>query len=113
MPTGKRTRLAKSNSRAFPRWTTQFAVCVITGKKTIPAEPVEMSEGGLSFLTDETLSVGDEITVEFKPAGASDWMRVKCLVRHSGKERRVGVEYLNLRRADRLKIIDLLAAKAQ
>jgi c-di-GMP-binding flagellar brake protein YcgR len=101
--------MTKTNRRAFPRFSTRFAVCIITHRATVPAEPLELSEGGLSCRSGETLEVGEQIAVEFKLEDAREWIRVKCAVRHTAQGR-VGVEFLNLRRQDRLKIIDVIAA---
>jgi c-di-GMP-binding flagellar brake protein YcgR len=109
MRAGQRTAMTKTNRRAFPRFSTPFAICVITDRATVPAEPLELSEGGLSYRSTDSLKVGEQLTVEFKLEDSSEWIRVKCAVRHA-EQGRVGVEFLNLRRQDRLKIIDVISA---
>jgi hypothetical protein len=111
MPGGRRTAMTRTNRRAFPRFSTRFAVCLVTDRVTVPAEPVELSEAGLSCRSTEKFEVGERITVEFKLEDAAEWIRVKCAVRHADKGH-TGVEFLNLRRHDRLKIIDVIAATA-
>lgn len=98
------------NRRAFPRWNTQFEVRFGTGKEMLDAEPLEIGEGGLSFGTDKLLPLETELTVEYRlPNDDKHWVKIKGVVRHS-EGRKLGVEFLNLRRADRLKIIDYISA---
>ena len=109
MPTGKQTPNAERNRRAFPRWKARFVVR--TPGKSFSFESLEMSEGGLSFRTTEAFKIGQTFDFEFLLEGCNDWIKVKSVVRHA-EDGRVGLEFLNLKRADRLKIIDHLAAKA-
>jgi hypothetical protein len=101
------------NRRAFPRWKTDFEVRYQSGKEMIKAaEPYEIGEGGLSFGAAEPISMDTELAVEYRLSAASDWVKVKAIVRHvQGK--RIGVEFLNLHRPDRLKIIDHISAGAR
>lgn len=98
-----------SNRRAFPRWATEFEVRFRVGSKTVVAKPVEIGEGGLSFQTDEPLKRESEIVVEYLLQGEKDWVTVKGIVRHVDNTK-IGVEFLNLRRADRLKLVDFVTA---
>lgn len=109
MPTRKRVANAERNRRAFPRWKARFVVR--TPGKSFSFESLEISEGGLSFRTTETFKIGQNLDFEFLLEGCDQWIKVKSAVRHA-EEGRVGLEFLNLKRADRLKIIDHLAAKA-
>lgn len=98
------------NRRAFPRWKTLFEVRYGTAKDMQDAEPLEIGEGGLSLGTDRLLPLETELTVEYcLPGEEKNWVKVKGIVRHS-EGRKLGVEFLNLRRADRLKIIDYISA---
>jgi hypothetical protein len=75
--------MTETNRRAFRRFSTRFALCIITHRATVPAEPLELSEGGLSCRSSEALEVGEQIAVEFKLEDAREWIRVKCAVRHT------------------------------
>jgi hypothetical protein len=98
------------NRRAYPRFSALFEVRYAENKDPMQTgKPLEISEGGLSFETQELLPLETPVTVEFKLDGAKDWVKVKGVVRHS-KGKQLGIEFLNLRISDRLKIVDLMAA---
>jgi hypothetical protein len=100
------------NRRAFPRWTAPFEVRYTVSKgKAMDGKPLEIGEGGLSFVAADPIQRETEMVVEYKlsASDSSDWVRVKSVVRHSDGNT-TGVEFLNLRRADRLKIIDFVSA---
>jgi hypothetical protein len=101
------------NRRAFPRWAAQFELRFGTGKGLATAEVIEIGQGGMSFYSDEPIALESEINIEYR-LNANDvdeprWVRLKAVVRHvqGGK---IGVEFLNLRRSDRLGILDFIAA---
>lgn len=98
------------NRRAFPRWPMTFEVKLVHGRETISADPIEIGEGGLSFLSNKALPMDSETQVEFRLNPTDNWIKVKCVVRHSSAGK-LGVEFLNLRMADRLKIVDFMMAK--
>jgi hypothetical protein len=101
-----------SNRRAFPRWTAEFAVRYGKGKEMHQGEPIEIGEGGLSFAGDPILPTETEVNIEYRLLGEKDsgWIKVKGIVRHS-TDKSMGVEFLNLRINDRLKIVDHITAK--
>lgn len=111
MPQGKRTSAGHHNRRAFPRWQASVELRLVRGKSVIAVAAEEISEGGLSFRSPEALAVEDILDLEFRLDGSEGWTRVRCAVRHISGDR-VGVEFLTLKRADRLRIVDLLAASA-
>lgn len=112
MPAGKRTPDAKKNRRAFPRWQAPFEVRLKKGDTVAVGKPIEISEGGLSAHFDGcAFKPGEELELEYRLEGGQNWVKVRSAVRHSAADR-IGVEFLNLKRADRLKIVDLLVAKA-
>lgn len=99
------------NRRAFPRWPAPYEVRYLVGKSPLTeGKALEIGEGGLSFVAPEPIQRETELMVEYRlSAEAADWVRVKSIVRHSDGNN-VGVEFLNLRRADRLKIVDFVSA---
>ena len=103
----------RSNRRAFPRWTSAFEVRYGTGRESTEGKPLEIGEGGLSFVAEKSIPLETELNVQFRLAcDAHDekgWIKVKAIVRHSAGET-LGVEFLNLLRADRLKIMDFTTA---
>jgi hypothetical protein len=104
---GKQKRAG--NRRAYPRFSAMFEVRYAENKEPMQTgKPLEISEGGLSFETQDLLPLETQVNVEFKLDGAKDWIKVKGVVRHS-KGKKLGVEFLNLRISDRLKIVDMMA----
>jgi hypothetical protein len=100
------------NRRAFPRWPAPYEVRYGIGKgKLQDGKGVEIGEGGLSFVAAEPIQRETEMVIEYRLTGSepADWVRVKSVVRHSDGNT-TGVEFLNLRRADRLKIVDFVSA---
>jgi hypothetical protein len=101
-----------ANRRAFPRWRAPIEVKYQVAKEQLIGTPVEIGEGGLSFIGHEPIQRETELTVEYRLIAEGiepEWVKVKSIVRHSdGKI--TGVEFLNLRRADRLKIVDFVMA---
>jgi hypothetical protein len=105
------------NRRAFPRWAARFEMRFGTSTRLATAEVIEIGQGGMSFYSDEPLALECEINIEYRldgndldlPRPGNDWVRLKAVVRHvhGGK---IGVEFLNLRRNDRLGILDFIAA---
>jgi hypothetical protein len=77
------------------------------------AEPIEIGEGGLSFYSEEALQEESEINIEYRLTTADalakgdGWVRLRAVVRHL-QDGKVGVEFLNLRLSDRLKIVDFI-----
>jgi hypothetical protein len=96
------------NRRAFPRWPAQFEVCFGAGFEMTMASAIEIGEGGLSFHSENAIALESEINVEYR-LEADDWVKVRAVVRHV-KDGKIGVEFLNLRRDDRLKILDFISA---
>jgi hypothetical protein len=94
------------NRRAFPRWQAAFEVRIPTRQGSYPADPIEIGECGLSMRLQEDLPFQPEFDIEFRLLDpGSEWVRVKVALKHVDAER-CGVEFLNLRRDDRLRIID-------
>jgi hypothetical protein len=93
------------NRRAFPRWPAEFEVRFKNSGKTVIGTPIEIGENGLSMLVEEFPPQDVEFDLDFRLEPADEWVAVKVMVRHIA-EGRCGVEFLNLKRTDRLKIID-------
>lgn len=107
---GRPTQQHSMNRRAFPRWPVPYDLLYGRARERRSAEPLEVGEGGLSFRTSSEVTIGSEIAVEFRFGPEQAWMHVQCIVRHVD-EKKVGVEFLNLRMADRLRIVDFISAK--
>ena len=75
-------------------------------------QPLEIGEGGLSLLVEKLFPLGSDVNIQYRLGGndsQEDWVTVRSIVRHAvGKN--LGVEFLNLRRQDRLKIVDFVNA---
>ena|SRR5579872_3614433 len=101
------------NRRAYPRFSSAFEVKFAEGKESLQVgKPLEVSEGGLSLETNDLLPLDTQVTVEFRLEGSKEWVKVKGVIRHS-EGKKLGIEFLNLRMADRLKIVDFMAARKQ
>jgi c-di-GMP-binding flagellar brake protein YcgR len=105
----------KGNRRAFPRWQADFEVRYGLGKDLLVGTPFEIGEGGLSFQVEKMFPLESEVDIQYR-LGRSDskeeWVSVRGVVRHAA-EQTLGVEFLNLRRNDRLKIIDFINERAK
>ncbi len=102
-----------SNRRAFPRWKAPYEVRYGVGKELQEGQPLEIGEGGLSFTGEKLYPLETELNVQYRLACDAQndkaWVTVKAIVRHS-EAGKLGVEFLNLMRADRLKIVDFITA---
>lgn len=107
---GKHLESTDINRRAFPRWPYPFDLLYGPARERRSAEPLEIGEGGLSFYTNSRLELGSEVNVEFRLGPEQEWVQVRCVVRHCDG-RKIGVEFLNLRMADRLRIVDFMSAR--
>lgn len=102
----------QNNRRAFPRWPGAFQVRYGTGKQLLQTVGLELGEGGLSFRSEKSYPLESELNVQFRMGSTDDddaWIAVKAIVRHSDGDK-LGVEFLNLMRADRLRIVDFMSA---
>ena len=101
-----------SNRRAFPRWAAEFEVRYGKGKELKAGTPIEIGEGGLSLGGETLYPKETELNLEYRLLSQeeSGWVKVKGVVRHV-TDRFMGVEFLNLRMNDRLKIVDHIMAK--
>lgn len=103
----------KGNRRAFPRWKMDFEVRYQINDKWLEGEPCEIGEGGLSLFAEKLVPLDSEIFVQYRLGSEKNkeskegWITVKSVVRHA-KGNSLGVEFLNLRRQERLKILDFI-----
>jgi len=100
----------KGNRRAFPRWKMDFEVRYQVNDKWLEGKPSEIGEGGLSLFAEKLVPLESEIFVQYRLGGKESkdgWITVKSVVRHA-QDKSLGVEFLNLRRHDRLKILDFV-----
>ncbi len=103
----------KGNRRAFPRWKADFEVRYGLGADMLTGQPLEIGEGGLSFTAEKLYPLESEVNIQYRLGGADAkdaWISVKSIVRHAVGDT-LGVEFLNLRRHDRLKILDFINGK--
>jgi len=99
------------NRRAYPRFVSTFEVRYSEGKDPMQTgKPLEIGEGGLSLETSDLLPLETQVNVEFKLEDSKEWVKVKAVVRHS-EGKKLGLEFLNLKMHDRLKIVDYMATK--
>ena len=100
----------KGNRRAFPRWKMDFEVRYQVNDKWLEGKPSEIGEGGLSLFAEKLVPLESEIFVQYRLGGKESkdgWITVKSIVRHA-QDDSLGVEFLNLHRLDRLKILDFI-----
>jgi hypothetical protein len=92
------------NRRAYPRWPATFEVKFHIGKETFAAGSIDICEGGVRISADRMPALESEIEIEFRLAPEEPWVRVRAVVRHA-EAGQIGAEFLNLRMADRLRIV--------
>lgn len=93
-----------SERRAFPRWAVALN-CQTNGKAgSVPGVINELSENGLGLASERVSEVGEELGVEWRLEPDDDQLQVQCVVRDVNPVR-IGVEFLNLSRACRLRIV--------
>lgn len=101
-----------ANRRSSPRWEAPFDIRYGTGKEMLDGKAIEIGEGGVSFRCENPLPAETEVNVEYRlhEGEGGRWVKVKAIVRHI-KGDAMGVEFLNLRMAERLRIVDFVSAK--
>jgi hypothetical protein len=86
--------------RASRRWLMQCEIRCHAGDQIFEAESFDVSEDGISFLTDAQLPVNSEAILHCRIHADDPLMVVRVLVR-SQVDRRVGVKFLDLKHQDR------------
>ncbi len=104
------TGTTKGQRRAFPRWKTSFPVLHGFGVPDMGCEASDVSDEGMAFQSRVPYPTGTKIIVEMQlPTGP---IRVNAVVKHCGHGT-VGVQFLNLSRADRLALSEFCYAQAE
>ncbi len=86
--------------RASERWPIRCEIHCRTGDQVFQAEAFDVSEDGVSFLTDAHLPVNTEATLHYRIHPDDPLIVTRVLVR-SQKGRRVGVQFLDLKHEHR------------
>lgn len=106
---GVRQSAQPHNRRAFPRMRAEFEVRLDDGS----VRPgFEIGQAGLGFECPEPLPADSEMVVAYRLAPEEEWTPVKAQVRYFC-DGRVGLEFLNIRRSERLRIMDFVNSNAQ
>ncbi len=94
---------SKGQRRANPRWTIRVPVLYGAGAPTALGTVLDLSDDGLSFRSERPYRVDSVLDLELQLDRTC--VPVKAVVRHS-TEGVVGVQFLNLSRKDRLRVLD-------
>jgi hypothetical protein len=86
--------------RASRRWPMRCEIRCHAGNQVFMAESFDVSEDGISFLTDAQLAINSEAILHCRVQADDPLMVVRVLVR-SQVGGRVGVKFLDLRHQDR------------
>ena len=93
--------------RVFPRWLVDMPVRYRRGWSWSNGRTREISEGGLSVVGPSP-PLGSEIEVEFGASG--DPLRLPAVIKYRLASH-FGVQFLRVRRADRLSLSEILGAQ--
>lgn len=92
--------------RAFPRWQAAFPVLHGNGEEFQMGAAVDLSEEGLCFLGPCGYALDSVVHIQMQVGPTpADWIRVRALV-HRSDLARTAVQFLDLSRADRLRLLD-------
>jgi PilZ domain len=101
---------ATGQKRAFPRWNVHFPLLYGVGTPTALGTVLDLSDEGLGFRSARQYRVDSVLDLELKLDEAA--IAVKALVRRCS-DGVVGVQFLNLSRSNRLRVIDYCLGKHQ
>ena len=87
-------------TRTSERWPIRCEIHCQAGDQVFQAESFDVSEDGMSFLTDAKLPVNSEAVLHYRPHAEDPLIVVRVLVR-SQVGRRVGVQFLDLKHEHR------------
>ena len=91
--------------RAFPRWPVAFE-CQTIGKSGRSRGVIsDFSENGAGVASGYVSEVGEQIVLEWTLGLEEAPLSVKCIVRNVTRTR-IGLEFLDLSQADRLRIVN-------
>ena len=92
--------------RAFPRWQAAFPVLHGNEEEFEMGAAVDLSEDGLCFVGPSGYAPDCIIHLQMQVGPTpGDWIRVRAVVRRSDPMR-TAVQFLDLARADRLRLLD-------
>ena len=98
-----------SERRAFPRWPVALTCQTNVKKSSFPGVIREITENGMGMVSAYDSAIGEELTVAWRIESGIEPLHVDCVVRNSSPAR-TGVEFLNLRMKDRLRIARMIGA---
>ncbi len=98
-----------SERRAFPRWPVALTCQTNSKKGSFPGVIREITESGMGLVSAYDSELGEEYTVAWRIESGAEPLHVDCVVRNS-KPERTGVEFLNLKMEDRLRIARMIGA---
>ncbi len=87
-------------TRLSERWPIRCEIHCEAGDQVFQAESFDVSEDGMSFLTDAHLPVNSEAVLHYRPHAEDPLIVVRVLVR-SQVGNRVGVQFLDLKHEHR------------
>jgi hypothetical protein len=93
-----------AGTRASERWPIRCEIHCQAGDQVFQAESFDVSENGMSFLTDAQLPVDSEAILHYRPHADDPLIIVRVLVR-SQVGRRVGVQFLDLKHEHRATLL--------
>lgn len=98
-----------SERRAFPRWPVALTCQTNAKKGSFPGVIREIAEAGMGLVSAYDSEVGEEFTIAWRVESGLEPLHVACVVRDTTPHR-TGVEFLNLRMQDRLRIARMIGA---
>ena len=99
--------------RAFPRWRAAFPVLHGEGEQFELGAAMDLSEDGLCFAGDCPYTQDSVISLQMQVGPtAGDWIRVRAIVQRA-EPLRTAVQFLDLSRADRLRLLDWYHAQVR
>ncbi len=103
----RRLTLTMIERRAFFRWPVALAGQIYATDGSSACLIHDISEDGLSFASRHSAQLDEELTVAWKLDPHEPPVQVQCLVRDDNPDH-TGVQFLNLTRVDRLRVIDYM-----
>lgn len=107
------SRFVKPERREYPRHAVHFDVMYGRGEDFTLSTAVDLSEGGLSFLSSRKMPEGSRLRVRLmmQPGDQQDCVEVESTVIRN-EEKLTVVAFAGLSRSDRQKILNYLAQPA-
>ncbi len=99
-----------SERRAFPRWAVALE-CEASGKAgNQPVVINNLSENGLGLVCGSSAEVGEQFDLWWRLGANGEPVETHCVVR-AADESKVGVEFVKLSRANRLRLLHFICDK--